>query len=156
MRASDRAAVCVASPLSVVVGVWALGSVVFPFGVIGGAAAAAFGLAFGGLAIRAQAWGRWRKTAFVGIGASCLALLIALAEVLYVVLVEWRRRWAGVLSPDREGQAWAASHAAILSAGRRTVSGRRSASLSAGRDCRPVASIRPGERRSETQLAVAD
>jgi hypothetical protein len=59
-----------------------------PFGVVAGTAAALFGLAFGVLAVFANAAGRWRKTAFVGIGASCLALLIALAEVLYVVLVE--------------------------------------------------------------------
>ena len=68
--------------------VWALGSVALPFGVIGGAAAAVFGLALGSLAVRVPARGRWRKTACVGIGASCLALVIALAEVLYVVLVE--------------------------------------------------------------------
>jgi hypothetical protein len=33
-------------------------------------------------------WGRWRKTAFVGIAISSLALLVATAEVLYVVLTE--------------------------------------------------------------------
>jgi hypothetical protein len=85
---SDRAVVWLGSTLSLAVGVWALGSVALPFGVIGGAVAALFGLAFGGLAIRAQAWGRWRKTAFVGIGANSLALLVALAEVVYVVLAE--------------------------------------------------------------------
>ncbi|SRR6266516_1376033 len=88
MRASDRAAVWLGSVLSVVVGLWALGSVAFPFGLIGGAVASLFGLAFGGLAVFAPAWGRWRKTAFVGIAISSLALLVAAAEVLYVVLTE--------------------------------------------------------------------
>lgn len=59
-----------------------------PFGVVAGTAAALFGLAFGVLAVLADPAARWRKAAFVGIGASCLALLIALAEILYVVLVE--------------------------------------------------------------------
>jgi hypothetical protein len=88
MHASDRAAVWLGSILSVVVGVWALGSVALPFGVIGGAVAALFGLAFGGLAVLAHAWGRWRKTALVGIAVSSLALLVAAAEVVYVVLAE--------------------------------------------------------------------
>lgn len=88
MHASDRAAVWLGSTLSVLMGVWALGTVALPLGVAGAAATAVFGLAFGGLAVRAQAWGRWRKTAFVGIGASCLALVLALAEVVYFVLVE--------------------------------------------------------------------
>jgi hypothetical protein len=88
VQASDRAAVRLGSILSVVVGVWALGSVAVPFGVIGGAAAALFGLIFGGLAILARAWGRWRKTALVGIAISGLALLVAAAEVVYAVLVD--------------------------------------------------------------------
>jgi hypothetical protein len=57
MHASDRAVVWLGSTLSVVVGVWALGSVALPFGVIGGGAAALFGLAFGGLAVRAPRLG---------------------------------------------------------------------------------------------------
>jgi hypothetical protein len=88
MHASDRLVVWLSSTLSVVVGVWALGSVALPFGVLGGGAAALFGLAFGALAVRAQAWGRWRKDAFVGVGANSLALLVALAEVVYVLVAE--------------------------------------------------------------------
>ena len=88
MHASDRAAVWLGSILSVVLGVWALGSVALPFGVIGGAVAALFGLAFGALAVLAHAWGGWRKTALVGIAMSILALLVAAAEVVYVVLAE--------------------------------------------------------------------
>jgi membrane associated rhomboid family serine protease len=88
VQASDRAAVRLGSILSVVVGVWALGSVAVPFGVIGGAAAALFGLIFGGLAILARAWGRWRKTALVGIAISGVALLVAAAEVVHAVLVD--------------------------------------------------------------------
>ena len=84
----NRAAAWLGSILSVVVGAWALLSMASPFGVVAGTAAALFGLAFGVLAVLANAAGRWRQTAFVGIGASCLTLLIALAEVLYVVLVE--------------------------------------------------------------------
>ena len=88
MQASDRAAVWLGSVLSVVVGVWALGSVALPFGLIGGAVAALFGLAFGGLAVLARARGRWRKTAFIGIAISTLALLVAAAEVIYFVVAE--------------------------------------------------------------------
>jgi hypothetical protein len=88
MHASDRAAIWLGSVLSVVVGVWALGSVALPFGLIGGAVAALFGLAFGGVAVLAHARGRWRKTAFVGIAISSLALLVAAAEVVYFVVAE--------------------------------------------------------------------
>lgn len=88
MQASDRATVWLGSVLSIVVGVWALGSLALPFGVIGGAAAALFGLAFGGLAVRARAWAGWRKTALVGIAISSLALLVAAAELVYFVLAE--------------------------------------------------------------------
>jgi hypothetical protein len=87
MQTSDSAAVWLGSVLSVVVGVWALGSVLLPFGLIGGAAAALFGLAFGRVAL-VRAWGRWRKTALVGMAISGLALLVAAAEVVYFVLVE--------------------------------------------------------------------
>jgi hypothetical protein len=85
---SDRVAAWLRSILSVVVGAWALLSMASPFGLVAGTATALFGLGFGVLAVLANAAARWRKIAFVGIGASCLALLIALAEVLYVVLVE--------------------------------------------------------------------
>jgi len=74
--------------LSIVVGVWGLASVALPFGVIGGAVAALFGLSFGVLAILGHAWGRWRKTALAGIAVSSLALVVAAAEVVYVVLAE--------------------------------------------------------------------
>jgi hypothetical protein len=89
MQKSDRATVWLGSVLSVVVGVWALGSLALPFGVIGGAGAALFGLAFGGLAVRARAWGGgWRTAALIGIGVNVLALLLAAAEVVYFVLAE--------------------------------------------------------------------
>ena len=88
MGASERAAVRLASVLSVVVGLWGLGSVALPFGVVGGAAAALFGLTFGLLAIRTQAWGRWRKAALVGIGVSGLTLVVAAGEVVYLVIAE--------------------------------------------------------------------
>jgi len=88
MDASDRVAVWLGSVLSVGVGVWALGSLALPFGVVSGAVAALFGLAFGGLAVLAHAWGGWRKTALVGIAVSTLALLVAAAEVVYFVLAE--------------------------------------------------------------------
>jgi hypothetical protein len=88
MRVSDRATVWLGSVLSVVVGVWALGAVALPFGLIGGAVAALFGLAFGGLAVLGQAWGGWRKAALVGIAISALALLVACAEVVYLGLLE--------------------------------------------------------------------
>lgn len=81
----DRAAVRLGSLLSVVVGIWALASLALPWGLVGGAAAALFGLAFGGIALRAHAWGRWRKTALVGIAVSGLALQGAVAEVVYFV-----------------------------------------------------------------------
>jgi hypothetical protein len=88
MGASERAAVRLGSVLSVVVGLWGLGSLALPFGLVGGAAAALFGLTFGILAIRTNVWGRWRKTALVGIGISSLALLLAAAEVVYFVISE--------------------------------------------------------------------
>jgi hypothetical protein len=88
MRTSDRAAVKLGSVLSVVAGVWALGTVALPFGVVAGSATALFGLAFGGLAVLAHAWGGWRKAAFVGIAMSTLTLLFAAALLVYVVLAE--------------------------------------------------------------------
>ena len=88
MSASERTAVRLASVLSILVGLWGLGSVAFPFGLVGGAAAALFGLTFGLLALRTQAWGRWRKAALVGIGISGLTLLVAAGEVVYYVVAE--------------------------------------------------------------------
>jgi hypothetical protein len=88
MRTGDRAAVKLGSVLSVVAGVWALGTVVLPFGVIAGSATALFGLAFGGLAVPAHAWGGWRKAAFVGIAMSTLTLLFVAALLVYVVVAE--------------------------------------------------------------------
>jgi MFS family permease len=94
MHAGDRAAVRLGSVLSVAVGVWALGTVALPFGVIGGAVAALFGLVFGVLAVRAHAWGGWRKAALVGIAISILAVLVAAAEVCLL-------RGGGVAPPVR-------------------------------------------------------
>jgi hypothetical protein len=88
MKASDRLAVWFGSVLSLVVGVWGLASVPLPIGLIGGAVAAVFGLAFGVLAILSHAWGRWRKTALAGIAVSGLALVIAAAEVVYLLLAD--------------------------------------------------------------------
>jgi len=88
MGASERAAGRLGSVLSVAVGVWGLGSVAFPFRLVGGAAAALFELTFGVLAIRTSAWARRRKTALVGIGISSLTLLVAAAEVVYFVISE--------------------------------------------------------------------
>jgi hypothetical protein len=85
---SNRTAVALGSILSVVVGAWALVSMASPFGLVAGTGAALFGLAFGALAFAAHAGGRWRTTAFVGIAANGLALLVAAAVVVYVVLVE--------------------------------------------------------------------
>ena len=88
MRTRDRAAVKLSSVLSVVAGVWALVTVALPFGVIAGSATALFGLAFGGLAVLAHAWGGWRKAAFVGIAMSALTLRFVAALLVYVVLAE--------------------------------------------------------------------
>lgn len=88
MCASNRAAVWLGSTLSAVVGVWALGSMALPFGLVAGTAAALFGLAFGILAVLANAGGRWRTTALVGIATSGLALFVAAAEVVYFVVVQ--------------------------------------------------------------------
>jgi hypothetical protein len=88
MGASDRAAVRLGSVLSVVVSLWGLGSVALPFGLVGGVAAALFGLTFGLIAVRTRAWGRWRKAALVGIAISGLTLLVAAGEVVYFVIAE--------------------------------------------------------------------
>jgi membrane associated rhomboid family serine protease len=83
----NRAAAWLGSILSVVLGAWALLSMAFPFGVVGGTAAALFGVAFGALAVLANAAGRWRKTALFGMATNCLALCVAAAEVVYFVIV---------------------------------------------------------------------
>jgi len=88
MQASDRAAARLGSVLSVAVGVWTLATVAFPFGLISGAVAVLFGLPSGAIALRAHAWGRWRKAAWVGIGMNALAFLVAAAAVVYFVLTE--------------------------------------------------------------------
>ena len=88
MGASERAAVRLCSVLSVVAGLWGLSAVAIPLGLVGGAGAALLGLTFGVLAIRTNAWGRWRKTALIGIGISSLTLLVAAAEVVYFVIRE--------------------------------------------------------------------
>jgi membrane associated rhomboid family serine protease len=54
------------SVLSVVVAIWGLGSVALPFGLVGGAAAALFGLTFGVLAIRTKAWELAQRPCVVG------------------------------------------------------------------------------------------
>jgi hypothetical protein len=91
--ASDRAAVRLGSVLSVVVGLWGLGSVALPLVLFPWEWSAArpllsLGLTFGFLAIRTKAWGRWRKAALVGIGISGLTLLVAAGEVVYFVVGE--------------------------------------------------------------------
>jgi hypothetical protein len=88
MRTGDRAAVKLGSVFSVVAGVWALANVALPFGIVAGPATALFGLAFGGLAVLAHAWGGWRKAAFVGIAMSTLTLLFVAALLVYAVLAE--------------------------------------------------------------------
>jgi hypothetical protein len=76
MKPSDRLTVWLGSTLSIFLAVWGLLFVAFPFGSIGGAIAAAFGLVFGVLALASNAWGRWRTTAITGIVISSLTLLI--------------------------------------------------------------------------------
>ena len=88
MTRSDRAAARLGSVLSIFVGAWALVSVALPFGLIGGAVAALFGLTFGVIALFAHAWGKWRKIALAGIAISTFALVAAVAVVVYVVLSE--------------------------------------------------------------------
>ncbi|MFL5939578.1 MAG: hypothetical protein ACJ75Q_04655 [Gaiellaceae bacterium] len=83
--ASDRLAARVGSILSIVVAVWGLLAVaVIPFGVVGGAVAAVFALGFGILALRAHAWGRWRRIALTGIAMSILALVVFAGEIVFV------------------------------------------------------------------------
>ena len=86
MSATDQAAVGLGSVLSLFVGLWSLASLALPFGVVGGGFGALFGLVFGALAMFARATGRWRTTALVGITVSSLALIVAAAELVYLVL----------------------------------------------------------------------
>ena len=46
------------------------------FGLVGGAVAALFGVVFGILALLSGAWGRWRRTALVGIALGSLTLVV--------------------------------------------------------------------------------
>ena len=55
---------------------WGLLFVGVPFGSVGGAAAAGFGLLFGVLALLSGAWGGWRRAALIGIALACFALLV--------------------------------------------------------------------------------
>jgi hypothetical protein len=85
MKTSDRLTVRLSSIISIVLGVWGLAVMPFPFGVVGGSGAAVLGVVFGALALLSRAWGRWRKTALAGIAISSLALLAAAAEVVFFV-----------------------------------------------------------------------
>jgi len=75
-----------AAVLSVLAGAWSLPLLALPFGVVGGGFVALFGLAFGVLALLAPAGGGWRKAALAGIAVSGLALVGAIAELVYFVL----------------------------------------------------------------------
>jgi hypothetical protein len=73
MKAADRLAVRLGAIISAVLAVWGLAFVATPFGAIGGSGAAAFGLVFGVLALRSDAWGgggRWPLQALRS-AASC-------------------------------------------------------------------------------------
>jgi hypothetical protein len=85
MRTSERVAARLEAILSVVLGIWGLVVMPFPFAVVGGAGAAVCGLVLGVLALLTPAWGRWRKAAFVGIAISCLALLVLVGEIVFFV-----------------------------------------------------------------------
>jgi hypothetical protein len=69
--------------LSILLAVWGLAFVAIPFGAVGGAGAAVFGLIFGVIALLGHAWGRWRKIAVGGIAISGLALLIFAVLIAY-------------------------------------------------------------------------
>jgi hypothetical protein len=85
MKTSDRLAARLGSILSITLALWGLAFVAFPFGEIGGAGAAVFGLLFGVLSLHSHAWGRWRKTALAGVAISSLALLVFAAEIVLLV-----------------------------------------------------------------------
>jgi hypothetical protein len=88
MGVRDRATVRLCSVLSILVGLWGLASLPFPFGVVGGVGAALCGLGFGVLSVDAHAWGRWRRAALVGIAISSITFLGGLAEVAYFVIAD--------------------------------------------------------------------
>ena len=75
----------IASILSILFGLWGLVFVTTPYGIVGGAGAAVFGLAFGALALHGRPAGRWRKTALTGVAISVLALAIFAVIVAIVV-----------------------------------------------------------------------
>ena len=87
MKAGDRLAARLGSVLSLGLGLWGLAFVAFPFGAVGAAGAALFGLVFGALAMVAHARGRWRKTALAGIAVSTLTLLVFAVEIVVFVLL---------------------------------------------------------------------
>ena len=87
-KASDRLTARLGSILSIVLALWGLAVVAFPFGEVGGAGAAVFGLVFGVLALFSHAWGRWRRIALAGIAISGLALLVFAAEIVFLVFFE--------------------------------------------------------------------
>jgi len=87
MSTSDRLAARLGSILSVVLGVYGLAVMPIPFGVVAGSVAALFGLAFGGVGLLANAWGRWRTAARAGIAISGRALVVAAAEVVVFIIL---------------------------------------------------------------------
>jgi hypothetical protein len=66
----------VSAGLSVFLSVWGLLFVGFPFGGVGGAGAALFGVLFGFLALLSGAWGRWRRMALIGMALGAFALVV--------------------------------------------------------------------------------
>jgi hypothetical protein len=76
----------VSAGLSVFLSVWGLLFVGFPLGGVGGAGAALFGLLFGVLALLSGAWGRWRRTALIGIALGSFALVVF--AILLAVSIE--------------------------------------------------------------------
>ena len=83
MTTSERLAARLGAVLSIALAVWGLLFVAFPFGGIGGAVAALFGIVFGVLAVLSHAWGKWRKIALAGIVVSSLALLVFAVAIAF-------------------------------------------------------------------------
>jgi hypothetical protein len=83
VKASDGLTARLGAILSVLLGLWGLAFAATPIGAIGGAGAAVFGLAFGVLALRGRARGRWRKAALAGIAISILALVVFAVFILF-------------------------------------------------------------------------
>ncbi|HYZ76012.1 MAG TPA: hypothetical protein VE596_01440 [Gaiellaceae bacterium] len=75
----------IAAILSILFALWGLAFVATPIGAVGGAAAAAFGLAFGALALHGRPHGRWRTTALAGVSVSVLALAVFAVVVSSIV-----------------------------------------------------------------------